>query len=219
MQIKEQIQGIELVLQTNEEVFSPGAVDRGTKAMLSFVNFASEDKVLDLGCGCGVVGILAAKQIGAEKVVMCDVSENAVNLSRLNAEANDVGEVTIRQSDGLKEISETGFTLILSNPPYHTDFAVAKGFIEDGFKKLIAGGKMVMVTKRLDWYRNKLSSVFGGVSVKEKDGYYVFFAEKRANRKPKKEKKNEQVMSKKLQRKYGKKSVTVHTVTKQGGLL
>jgi len=205
MQIEEQVQGIELVLQTNEEVFSPTAVDKGTRAMLSFVEFEENDKVLDLGCGCGVVGILAAKQIGAEKVVMCDISENSIQLSKKNAAANGVGGVSIRQSDGLKEIFETGFTLILSNPPYHTDFAVAKGFIEDGFKKLVIGGKMVMVTKRLDWYRNKLSSVFGGVTVKEKDGYYVFIAEKRGNRKPKKEKKNEQVMSKKLQRKYGKK--------------
>jgi len=212
MVIEEQVQGIDLVLHTNEEVFSPGAVDRGTKAMLSYVTFTQEDKVLDLGCGCGVVGILAAKQIGADKVVMCDVSENAVLLSRQNADANGVGKVVIRQSDGLKEIAENGFTLILSNPPYHTDFAVAKGFIEEGFKKLAVGGKMIMVTKRLDWYRNKLSSVFGGVTVKEKDGYYVFLAEKRGNRKPKKEKKNQQIMSKKLQRKYGKKSVTVHTV-------
>jgi len=206
MQIEEQVQGIDLVLQTNEEVFSPGSVDRGTKAMLSFVEFKAGDKVLDLGCGCGVVGILAAKQIGADKVWMCDISENAVLLSRQNAEINGVGAVTICQSDGLKNISEPGFTLILSNPPYHTDFSVAKGFIEDGYKKLVVGGKMIMVTKRLDWYRNKLSSVFGGVTVKEKDGYYVFLAEKRGNRKPKKEKKNEQVMSKKLQRKYGKKT-------------
>lgn len=206
MQIEEQVQGIDLVLNTNEEVFSPTAVDKGTRAMLSFVEFKENDKVLDLGCGCGVVGILAAKQIGADNVVMCDVSENAVQLSKQNAAANGVAGVTIRRSDGLKEISETGFTLILSNPPYHTDFAVAKGFIEDGFKKLAIGGKMVMVTKRLDWYRNKLSSVFGGVTVKEKDGYYVFLAEKRSNRKPKKEKKNEQIMSKKLQRKYAKKA-------------
>ena len=206
MLIEEQVQGVDLVLQTNEEVFSPTAVDKGTRAMLSFVEFKEEDKVLDLGCGCGVVGICAAKQIGADKVVMCDISENAVLLSKQNAKENDVEAVTIRQSDGLKEISENGFTLILSNPPYHTDFAVAKGFIEDGFKKLALGGKMVMVTKRLDWYRNKLSSVFGGVTVKEKDGYYVFIAEKRGNRKPKKEKKNEQVMSKKLQRKYGRKN-------------
>lgn len=206
MQIEEQVQGINLVLTTNEEVFSPTAVDKGTKAMLSFVEFKEGDKVLDLGCGCGVVGILAAKQIGFEHVVLCDVSENAVRLSKQNAALNGVESVTIRLSDGLKEISETGFTLILSNPPYHTDFAVAKGFIEEGFKKLAVGGKMVMVTKRLDWYKNKLSAVFGGVTVKEKDGYYVFVAEKRGNRAPKKEKKNQQVMSKKLQRKYGKKT-------------
>lgn len=206
MQIEEQVQGIDLVLNTNEEVFSPTAVDKGTRAMLSFVEFKENDKVLDLGCGCGVVGILAAKQIGADNVVMCDVFENAVQLSKQNAAANGVAGVTIRRSDGLNEISEKDFTLILSNPPYHTDFAVAKGFIEDGFKKLAIGGKMVMVTKRLDWYRNKLSSVFGGVTVKEKDGYYVFLAEKRSNRKLKKEKKNEQIMSKKLQRKYAKKA-------------
>ena len=200
MLIEEQVQGIDLVLNTNEEVFSPTAVDKGTRAMLSFVEFKEGDKVLDLGCGCGVVGILVAKQIGAENVVMCDVSENAVQLSKQNAVANGVDGVTIRLSDGLRDISENGFTLILSNPPYHTDFAVAKEFIEDGFKKLALGGKMIMVTKRLDWYRNKLSSVFGGVTVREKDGYYVFFAEKRGNYKPKKEKKNEQIMSKKLQR-------------------
>ncbi len=206
MLIEEQVQGIDLVLQTNEEFFSPGSVDRGTRAMLSFVKFSPEDKVLDLGCGCGVVGICAAKQIGENKVFLCDVSENAVWLSRQNAEANGAGNVTVLLSDGLQAVAEKGFTWILSNPPYHTDFAVAKGFIEDGFKKLAVGGRMVMVTKRLDWYRNKLSSVFGGVTVKEKDGYYIFIAEKRDIRKPKKEKKNEQVMSKKLQRKYGQKA-------------
>ena len=88
MQIEEQVQGIDLVLQTNEEVFSPTAVDKGTRAMLSFVEFKEGDKVLDLGCGCGVVGIVAAKQIGAEQVVMCDVSENAVQLSEQNAATN-----------------------------------------------------------------------------------------------------------------------------------
>lgn len=205
MQFEEQIQGITLVLQTNEEVFSPKAIDKGTRAMLSFVRFLPEDKVLDLGCGCGVVGILAAKQIGAGRVVLCDVSENAVQLSKENAMANGVEDVVIRQSNGLTDVPETDFTLILSNPPYHTDFSVAKEFIEDGFHKLSVGGKMVMVTKRLEWYQNKLSSVFGGVTVREKDGYYVFLAEKRSRRKPKKEKKNEQILSKKLQRKYAKK--------------
>lgn len=215
MQFEEEIQGITLTLQTNEQVFSPTAIDKGTRAMLSFVHFSPEDKVLDLGCGCGIVGILAAKQIGAENVVLCDVSENAVELSKQNAIINGVENLLVRRSDGLTDIPENKFTMILSNPPYHTDFAVAKHFIEDGFQKLVVGGKMVMVTKRLDWYRNKLSSVFGGVTVKEKDGYYVFIAEKRGTRKPKKEKKNEQILSKKLQRKYAQKQKKISSMEKK----
>ena len=38
-----------------------------------------------------------------------------------------------------------------------------------------------MVTKRLDWYKNKLTSVFGGVKIIEKNGYNIFIAEKRNN--------------------------------------
>ena len=39
-----------------------------------------------------------------------------------------------------------------------------------------------MVTKRRDWYRNKLIAIFGGVKIREIDGYYVFMAERRAMR-------------------------------------
>lgn len=61
---------------------------------------------------------------------------------------------------------------------------------------------MVMVTKRLAWYRNKLSSVFGGVKIQELNGYYVFIAEKRSAYIKKKEKVPK--LSKKLQRKKRK---------------
>ena len=173
------INGIALRLETNDEVFSPKWADKGTLAMLSHVSFTAEDKVLDLGCGCGIVGIAAAKAIGGDKVFMCDISENAIRLSKENARLNGIENVTVIQSDGLKDVTESGFTLILSNPPYHTDFSVAKAFIEKGFNRLVIGGRMFMVTKRLDWYKNKLTAIFGGVKVYEQDGYFVFEAEKR----------------------------------------
>lgn len=198
------IEGIDLTFETNEGVFSPAAVDTGTLAMLSAIQFSEEDKVLDLGCGYGVVGILAAKIIGEKNVVMCDNSEAAVALAKQNVKRNHVQGVPIRLSNAYEEIPEQEFTLILSNPPYHTDFAVAKEFIETGFQKLAVGGKLCMVTKRLDWYRNKLSSVFGGVRVLERDGYYVFISEKRQNGKPKKKEKPPQQLSRKLRRKYSK---------------
>ncbi len=204
MIIKEEINGTEIECETGEYYFSPGQVDRGTRLMLETVPLKPEDKVLDLGCGWGVVGIYAAKKLGGDHVVMCDILPEAVTLSTENLKRNGLENVKVIQSDGLKSVEDRDFTLILSNPPYHTDFAVAKGFIEDGFRKLAIGGRMALVTKRLDWYRNKLKSVFGGVKVYEAEGYYIFVSEKRAAR-VEKEKKPVRTMSKKLERKYARK--------------
>ncbi|MCR5531039.1 MAG: methyltransferase [Lachnospiraceae bacterium] len=204
MLIKEEINGIEIICETGEYYFSPTRVDLGTRFMLETVPVREGDKVLDLGCGYGVVGIYAAKKLGGDHVVMCDILEDAVALSEANLTRNGITGAKVLQSDGLKAVEDRDFTLIYSNPPYHTDFSVAKAFIEDGFRKLAVGGRMVMVTKRLDWYRNKLKSVFGGVKVFEAEDYYIFLSEKRAAR-VEKPKKNTQTMSKKLQRKYGRK--------------
>lgn len=178
--IRETIQGVELVLHTSEELFSPEQVDQGTLAMLSTVTFHPTDKVLDLGCGYGVVGILAARLIGTERVMMVDVDPLAVELTRRNVEANGAAGLRVEVSDGLAVVDDQDFTLILSNPPYHEDFSVPKAFIEEGFTRLTVGGKMVMVVKRLTWYKNKLTTTFGGVKVEEIDGYFVLTAEKRS---------------------------------------
>ena len=176
--------------------------------MLSKVQVTGEDKVLDLGCGYGVVGISIGKVIDGERVVMSDYSEEAVTLSKDNLKRNGLEQIRVIKSDGFKEIPDKDFTLILSNPPYHTDFSVAKGFIEDSYKSLVTGGKLMMVTKRLTWYKNKLSAVFGGGKVWEQDGYYVFTAEKRRVS-GKNISKNKHSLSKKLMRKYGKKDNTL----------
>lgn len=182
MTIKAEVLGEQLTLRTQPGLFSPQRVDRGTLAMLSTVELQPGMRVMDLGCGCGVVGIAAAKKCGAENVVMSDADEGAVEAARENAALNGVEGVKIVLSDGFESVDESGFDLILSNPPYQSDFAVAKRFIEKGFNRLKLGGRMVMVTKRLDWYRNKLKAVFGGVRVREVDGYYVFEAERRSLR-------------------------------------
>jgi 16S rRNA (guanine1207-N2)-methyltransferase len=147
--------------------------------MLSAAEFLPSDKVLDLGCGYGAVGIYAAKLIGGNNVFMSDIDSMCIELSKKNAELNNVSGIKIIQSNGLENIDEKDFSLILSNPPYHADFSVPKMFIEKGFNRLQIGGKMLMVTKRKDWYKNKFIKVFGGVRVFEIEGYYVFYAEKR----------------------------------------
>jgi len=175
------INGIDLVFETGNSSFSPLGIDRGTLAMLSVASFSHEDKVLDLGCGYGVVGIYAAKQIGDQNVVMSDVDNECVELARSNAELNGVGKVKTFLSDAFDNITDNDFTLILSNPPYHSDFSVPKRFIEKGFNRLKTGGKMFMVTKRKDWYKNKFIAIFGGIKISEIDEYFVFCVEKRSS--------------------------------------
>ena len=179
--IEKTIQGHNLAFETHPKCFSPGQIDKGTLAMLSFINFTPDDKVLDLGCGYGVVGIIAAKHTAPGSVFMSDISKTALEYARRNANLNDVQGVNIIHSNAYESINETGFTIIASNPPYHADFSVPKLFIEKGFNRLAIGGKFYMVTKRKDWYKNKFIAIFGGVRVHEKDGYFIFEAERRTH--------------------------------------
>ncbi|MBQ8164544.1 MAG: class I SAM-dependent methyltransferase [Clostridia bacterium] len=186
---KENICGIECEFITSDKCFSPKSADRGTLAMLSVCRINDNETVLDLGCGYGTVGIWAAHFTAEENIYMLDINADALECARQNAAINGFPEINIIESNGYENLDRAGFDAILSNPPYHTDFSVAKMFIEKGFNRLKVGGRMYMVTKRLDWYRNKLTSVFGGVKVNEIDGYYIFTAEKRSSSMANKKKK------------------------------
>jgi len=177
--INEIIQGHSLTFETAPSLFSPNQIDKGTLAMLEHIQFTKSDKVLDLGCGYGVVGIVAAKHTAPANVYMTDLNKTAIEYARRNVSLNNVEGIKIIQSDSYKNINETNFTIIASNPPYHADFSVPKLFIEKGFNRLTIGGKFYMVTKRKDWYKNKFVAIFGGVRIHEKDNYFIFEAERR----------------------------------------
>jgi 16S rRNA (guanine1207-N2)-methyltransferase len=170
----------ELLFETDAALFSPRYPDPGTLFMMKNVDLRAEDKVLDLGCGYGLVGVIAAMTVPAECVFMTDSDPRAVDYARRNLEHNGISGATVVLGNSFEAVEETGFSLILSNPPYHADFSIAKSFIEKGFNRLTVGGKMIMVTKRKEWYKNKLSAIFGGVRILEEDGYFLFISEKRS---------------------------------------
>ena len=184
----------EFELQSSSKLFSPTKPDEGTLAMLSEVKLERGQTLLDLGCGSGLVAIWAAGQLGDENVSMLDVMPLAVEIATKNAQNNGFGKIRAFVSDGFANYTIAELDWILSNPPYHTDFSVAKSFIEKGFNRLKTGGKMVMVTKRETWYKNKLIATFGGVRIVKTGEYFVFTAQKkseqyanakvRANKKP-----------------------------------
>jgi 16S rRNA (guanine1207-N2)-methyltransferase len=174
------IKGINLSFKTDKSLFSPDHPDKGTLNMIDNIKLSSDEKVLDLGCGYGIVGIYIAKIIGPQNVFLSDIDPAAVELAKENAAINGVPEITAIQSSGFENLNEKDFSMILTNPPYHSDFSVAKHFIEKGFNRLRVGGRMLMVTKRREWYEKKFTAIFGGVKIHEQDGYFVFEAIKKS---------------------------------------
>ena len=180
-QIDTEILGHSLSFRTNKGCFSPQAVDKGTLALLVRSNVQKGNKIHDLGCGYGVIGITCAKITEAENVFLSDIKNTY--LATENANLNGVSGVNVIISDGYKAFDETGFDLILCNPPFHSDFSIAKHFIEKGFNRLVIGGRMLFVVKRLKWYKMKFSAIFGGVRVYEEEGgYYILESAKKTDR-------------------------------------
>ena len=193
IKFSQNVNDIPLEFFTSNNLFSPGGIDKGTLFMILSAEIATtngvhncdcsqSDYILDLGCGYGAVGIYFAKILSPQNVLMSDIDAKAVELATKNAEQNGVSGIKIIKSDGFKNLTMSGFTHIFSNPPYHADFGIPKHFIEKGFNRLKLGGTMHMVTKRKDWYKNKLTAIFGGVRILQQGGYYVFQAEKRQKR-------------------------------------
>lgn len=167
-----------LILNQDPSVFSNMGLDKGTQALLEKVRW-KEGPVLDIGCGSGVMGIIAQKKTKSP-VTMVDVNLRALKWARVNIEENLVLDVEIIPNYGLREIGRRNYyETILSNPPYHTDYGVAKEFIEEGYKMLKMGGAMWFVVKNPIWYEKKFIQVFGGVRVIEHLGYFIVVSEKR----------------------------------------
>ncbi|MEM3040880.1 MAG: 16S rRNA (adenine(1518)-N(6)/adenine(1519)-N(6))-dimethyltransferase RsmA [Nitrososphaerota archaeon] len=75
------------------------------------------EKVLDMGTGCGILGIISAKK-GAE-VVAVDINPHAVKCAQLNARLNNVADrLTVRLSDLFSGLGDVQFDVIVFNPPY-----------------------------------------------------------------------------------------------------
>ncbi|MDF2626336.1 MAG: class SAM-dependent methyltransferase [Symbiobacteriaceae bacterium] len=160
-------------IQSAPGVFSPRHLDEGTAFMLGEIEHRPGARFLDLGCGAGIVSRIASEAWGCQ-VTAVDVNARALRLTALNAP-----EAEVIASDGLAALGARQFDIIASNPPYHTDFGVAKAFIEGANRHLAMDGMLYLVIKRADWYVQKIRSVFGGCRIAEQNGYTLIAAQRR----------------------------------------
>lgn len=170
------IRGLELELESLPGNFSPRALDEGTRGLLDNAQIPPGGRVLDLGCGYGPVGITAAL-LGAGEVVFADDCLAALTATRRNLEKLGLrGELVHCH----RPTAIPGkFACILTNPPYHVDYGLAKSFVEFASRRLESGGWLYLVVKKPDWYREKLTSALGGCRVISAGEYRVLAAQKR----------------------------------------
>ena len=100
---------------TDNGVFSKGELDFGTELLLKTFeyNYPREKTLLDMGCGCGPIGIYASK-LGFT-VDMSDVNKRAIHLSKMSLKEQDL-KANVFESDAYQNINNK-YDYIVSNPP------------------------------------------------------------------------------------------------------
>lgn len=117
-------------------------------------NKLKEPRVLDIGVGSGVISVSVAAEIVDAAVVALDISEEAIEVARRNAEDLKVADrIEFRQSDLFESLKQgEKFDLILSNPPYiaEPDYAgLMKEVLADPKISLVAGAEGMDIIKEL----------------------------------------------------------------------
>jgi 16S rRNA (guanine1207-N2)-methyltransferase len=140
------LRGLTLRLATDHGVFSRGKLDRGTQLLAREMWIPPQGKVLDIGCGYGPLGILAAKLEPAAEVLMVDINERAVKLAQDNIVRNQAPNAKAVAGDA-REVVTGEFDTILCNPPIRAGKLAVMGLIEFAAGHLRPGGMLWLVIR------------------------------------------------------------------------
>ncbi len=145
--------GVEAIGMAN--VFGRDRLDPGARLLIETLPRPLEAgrRVLDLGCGNGVVGASVALTDSTVHVTFADESHLAVASARATVEASglDPSQHTFHLGDGLDGV-DSKFDLILNNPPFHQQHAVAEHvahkLFDDARQRLAPEGQLLVVANR-----------------------------------------------------------------------
>lgn len=152
-----------LTIKTLPGVFSRDGLDVGSQLLLSTLTPHTKGKVLDVGCGAGVLSAALASHSPKVRLTQCDVSAPAVEVSRATLAANGL-EGEVFASNVFSEVKGR-FDMIISNPPFHdgmqTSLDAAQTLIRGAVRHLNSGGELRIVANAFLPYPKILDETFG----------------------------------------------------------
>jgi 16S rRNA (guanine1207-N2)-methyltransferase len=180
--IRTYLRGRPFEFLTASGVFSKKRVDLGTRLLIESMMLPEEGYVLDIGCGYGAVGIVAAAFNPNLRVIMADVNKRAVRLAKENIRINNVHNAEVRRGRLYEPAKDLAFNCILSNPPVSAgmetvraiiaqaqDYMTNKAYFQIVVRSKIGGQKL----------RTLLEENFANVRIlARKSGYRVLLSEK-----------------------------------------
>ncbi|MBI5391679.1 class I SAM-dependent methyltransferase [Candidatus Woesearchaeota archaeon] len=176
----EKIKDQEITFFTASSTFSPKKIDRGTKVLIEYASIQDHQKVLDLGCGYGIVGLILKKINPSIEITLTDINERAVETAKKNFAFHKL-KADIFQSDGFEKIKEN-FDSIVLNPPQAAGLEICKRLIKESFLHLDPNGKLQVVARQNKGGKTIsrfMEEVFKNVSITaRKSGYCLYTSQK-----------------------------------------
>jgi len=142
--VRTEVWGHELTLDSGSGVFANGRLDIGTAVLFRETDPPAGGRILDLGCGYGVIGLACAVAAADAQVTAVDVNRRALLLARENAERLGVGgRFTAVHPDEVDPAAT--YDEIWSNPPIRIGKAALHALLLTWLPRLAPGGRAVMV--------------------------------------------------------------------------
>jgi 16S rRNA G1207 methylase RsmC len=175
------LRGSSLDIYSASGIFSKSRIDKGSMLLANTAIIEEGWKVLDFGCGYGVIGVAIAKSFPSCKVLMSDINKRAVMMSKKNIDENKLKNASAIQSDMFEKIHEE-FNTILLNPPQSAGKELCIKMIEQAKEHLLEGGLFQMVARHNIGGRElekHMLRIYGNVrEIAKRSGYRIYVSEK-----------------------------------------
>jgi len=175
----ETLRGETLNYRTTWGLFSPKGIDDGTRMLLDYVEVEPADRIFDLGCGYGPLGLTLARLAPQGNAVLADKDFVAVEYARRNAEANGVANAEVILSNGFDQVGDRRFDLIVSNLPAKTGKEQYYLYFYDALVRMNPGARfyVVTITGLRQFIARAFQEVFGNYDkVKQGQNYTIGLA-------------------------------------------